>query len=92
MCKINAVFQYNIIIFQGQSSTISAFSIEKNSKNSWHFYCKLQYGLIITSIAASPSTLPPENTGKSLRNLQKLTLKVSYLLWSRFALLCQKNV
>ena len=37
-CKIMAIFQYKIIIYQGQFYSLSAFSME-NSKQSWHIYC-----------------------------------------------------
>ena len=42
IAKYMAIFQYKIIICQGQFSIISAFSTE-NFPKSWHFYCNSQY-------------------------------------------------
>ena len=42
IAKLSAIFQYKIIIFQGQFSIGSAFSIETSPKR-WQLYCNLQY-------------------------------------------------
>ena len=53
--KINGLFQYKIIIFQGQFSTLSAFSTEKSNK-SRHLYCNSQYPVVVLIIrTCSPS-------------------------------------
>ena len=70
-CKINGQFQYKIIVFQGQFSILSAFSIEQFERN-WSLYCNLQYhDFQCPAVKNSKLVAPEVDTCHSLRRMKR---------------------
>ena len=73
-----AIFQYKIIIFQGQFSIISACSME-NSQTSRHIYCNSQYLHVERGLRLGSKSLPDATEADEPEDLAALMQNTSFL-------------